>query len=99
MTFELSFIALHLRIVRQLRAQLAEDSGDVCVGRLRQAVVSPFAIAARRDESRATQIREVSRDFWLIGPQNFNARTDAQLIIAQQMNEPQASVVGQCFED
>ena len=90
---------MHLRIVCEARAQLAEDSGDVCVGWLRQAVVSPFAIAARGDESGAAQIRKVSRNLRLVRSENFNARTDAELIVTQEVNEPQAGVVGQCFED
>jgi hypothetical protein len=71
----------------------------VYVGWLSQAIVSPLAVAACGDEAGAAKIREVPRDFWLISSQNLNARTDTQLIVAQQMNETQARVVSQCFED
>jgi len=50
--------------------------------------VSPFAIAARGDESGAAQIREVPRNLWLISPQNFNAGTDTQFIVGQQIDNP-----------
>jgi len=61
--------------------------------------VSPLAVAARGDESGAAKIREVARDFWLISPQNLNARTDAEFIVAQEVNETQSSWVGECLED
>ena len=61
--------------------------------------MSPFAIAARGDESGAAKICEVSRDFWLISPQNLNARTDAEFIVAQEVNEAQARWIGQGLED
>jgi len=61
--------------------------------------VSPLAVAAGGDESGAAQIRKVSRDCRLIGPQNFNARTDAQFIVAQQVNETEACWVSERFED
>ena len=98
-TLEPCFVTLHLRIVCQSRAQFAEDSGDVGVGWLSETIVSPFAIATRGDESGAAEIRKVPRNFWLISPENFNARTDAQLIVAQQVNEPQASVISQGSEE
>ena len=60
--------------------------------------MGPLAIAARRDEAGPAEVREVPRDFWLISPQNLDAGTDTQLIVAQQVNETQARVVGQGFE-
>jgi hypothetical protein len=60
--------------------------------------VSPFAVAARCDEPGAAKIGQVPRNLWLIIPENLNARTDAQFLIAQQVNQPQACVVCQGFE-
>src|SRR5215475_4279629 len=71
-TFELGFVTLHLRIVRETSAQFADDSGDVCVGWLRKAIVGPFAVATGGDESGAAKVSEVTRDFWLIGFQNLD---------------------------
>ncbi|HEU4930717.1 MAG TPA: hypothetical protein VFT48_01495 [Pyrinomonadaceae bacterium] len=68
------------------------------IGWLSQAIVSPLAVAACGDEPGAAEIREVPRNLWLIGPENFNAGADTQFIVAQQMYETQASVVGQCSE-
>jgi len=90
---------LHLGIVCEPRAQFAKDLCDVCVGWLSEAVVSPLAVAARGDEAGAAEVREVSRNFWLIGPQNFNARTDAQLIVTEQVNETETRWVSKRFED
>ena len=96
---EARFVILHLWLVCESCAQLAEDSGEVCIGRLSEAIVSPLAIAARGDEAGAAEVRKVPRDLWLIGPENFDTRADAQFIVAQQMNEPQAGVVSKCSED
>ena len=59
----------------------------------------PLSIAACGDEAGAAEIRKVPRNFWLISPENFNTRADTQFIVTQQVNEPQASVVGQGFEE
>jgi hypothetical protein len=98
-TFEPRFVALHLRLVRESRAQLAEDSGEVCVGRLGEAIVCPLAVAARGDESGATKVGKVTRNLWLIGPQHLDARTDTQFIVTQQMNQPQPGAVCEGFEE
>lgn len=97
-TFEPRFVALHLRLVRESRAQLAEDSGEVCVGRLGEAIVCPLAVAARGDESGATKVGKVTRNLWLIGPQNLDARTNTQFIVTQQMNQPQPGAVCEGLE-
>jgi hypothetical protein len=97
-TFEPRFVALHLRIVGEFRAQLAEDSSDVCVGRLGEAIVGPLAVAARADESGAAKVGKVTRNFRLIGPQNLDARTNTQLLVTQQMNQSQPGVISQCPE-
>ena len=73
---EPGFVTLHLRILRQPRAQFGEDPGDVCVGWLCEAIVGPLAVAARGDESGAAKVGKVTRDLWLIGLQNFDARTN-----------------------
>ncbi|HEV8203952.1 MAG TPA: hypothetical protein VGP98_06935 [Pyrinomonadaceae bacterium] len=61
--------------------------------------MSPLAVAARGDEAGAAEVREVSRNFWLISPENFNARTDAQLIVTEQVNETETRWVSKRFED
>lgn len=96
--FEKGFVALHLRIVFEFCTEFGEDSGDVCVGGLSQAIVSPFAIAACGDESGAAQIGEVSRDLGLVGSQDFHARADAEFVVAEQVYEPQARWIGECLE-
>lgn len=98
-TLEACFVELHLRIISEGRAQFADDSGDVCIGGLSESIVGPLAVATRRDESGATKISEVARDFWLVGLEDFNARADAEFIVTEQMNQPQPCVVGQCLEE
>ncbi|HET6972938.1 MAG TPA: hypothetical protein VFH96_02880 [Pyrinomonadaceae bacterium] len=96
---EACFVTLHLWFIRQPRAQFAEDSGNVCVGWLREAIVGPFAIATSGDESGAAQVGEMTRNLWLISLQNLDTGANAQLIIAQKMNQPQPSVVREGFEE
>ena len=96
---EASSIALHLWIVSQRSSQFADDSGDVCIGGLNQAIVSPLAVATCGDESGAAEVSEVPRNLGLIGLKDLDAGADAEFLVPQQMNQPQTSVVGQCLEN
>jgi len=95
---ESSFVVLHLWIVCERCPQLAEDPGEVCIGGLNEAIVGPLAVATCGDEASAAKIREVPRNLWLIRLEDFNARADTELIVAQEMNKAQSRVIGQCFE-
>src|SRR5438034_3087045 len=48
--------------------------------------------------SRTAQISKVPRDFRLIDLQNLNKKTHANLIVAHEIYQAQASVIGECFE-
>ena len=68
------------------------------IGGFDESIVSPLAVASRRHESRATQVREVPRNLWLIRLQHFDAGTDTEFIIAEQLDEAQSSAVREGFE-
>jgi hypothetical protein len=70
----------------------------VRIGGLDESIVSPLSIASRGDESGATQVSEVPRNFRLICLENFNARTDTKLVISEKLNEAQPGAVSQGFE-
>jgi hypothetical protein len=98
-SLEARFVVLHLRIVCEGCAQFVEDYGDVVVGWLREAIVRPFAVAAGGDEAGAAKICEVTGDFGLVGVQNRNAGTDAEFVVAQQVDQAQARRVSESFEE
>ena len=60
--------------------------------------MAPPSIAARCNEARSAEIRQVSRNLWLIYLENFDTRTDAYFFVADQMNQTQSGVVCQSFE-
>ncbi|HET6978243.1 MAG TPA: hypothetical protein VFI24_18070 [Pyrinomonadaceae bacterium] len=60
--------------------------------------MSPFAVASRGDESGSAQVSEVAGNLWLVRLQNLDARTDTQLVVTQQMDETQASLISERFE-
>lgn len=69
------------------------------IGGFDESIVSPLSIATRGDEACATQVREVPRNLRLIRFENFNAGTDAQFIIAEELDEAQSGAVSQGFEE
>jgi hypothetical protein len=70
----------------------------VRIGGLDESIVSPLSIASRGNEPGASQIRKVPRYFRLIRFENFNARADTQLVVAEELNEAQSGAISQGFE-
>jgi hypothetical protein len=70
----------------------------MCVGGLDQPIVDPFTVAPGGNQTRAPEIREVARNLGLVSFENFDAETDADFVIAHQMNEAQPGAVGKGFE-
>lgn len=68
------------------------------IGRFDEPVVSPLAIAARSDESGATQVCEVPRNLRLIRLENLDAIADAELFVTEELDESQTSAISQGFE-
>jgi hypothetical protein len=70
----------------------------VWIGRFDEPVVGPSSIAARSDESGATQVREVPRNLRLICLENLDAIADASFLVTEKLDETQTGAVGQGFE-
>ena len=68
------------------------------IGGFDKPVVSPSSIAAGSDESGATQVRKVARDFRLRRLQNLDAVADAKLLVREKLDEAQSGPIGQGFE-
>ena len=60
--------------------------------------MAPPSIAARGDETGAAEIREVTRNLWLIYLESFDTRTDAYFFVADQVNQTQSGLVREGFE-
>ena len=72
-------VFLHLAVFAEPRHDFREDLRGARVFRRGDAVVHPLALAARGDDARAAQVREVSRNLRLVHPQNFHEEADADL--------------------
>jgi hypothetical protein len=60
--------------------------------------VHPLAFAASGYQTCAAQIGKMPGDFWLVGVQNFYEKTNADFIVSDQVNDPQASSIRESFE-
>ena len=60
--------------------------------------MAPSSIAARGDEAGAAEVREVTRNLWLIYLESFDTRTDAYFFVADKVNQTQSGVVREGFE-
>src|SRR5688500_7363708 len=92
-------ILLHLALLAEPRQDLREDARGVRLGRLSDAVVHPLAVAPRRDDARAAQVREVARNLRLALAEHLDEEADADLARRQQVQEPQPRAVGQSPEE
>jgi hypothetical protein len=92
-------VALHLGVVFEPVAHFFEDACRVRVGWLDDAVVHPFAFASRLDDARTAQVSEVPGNLRLIGSEDFDKETDADLVSAHQVQKPQSRVISQRAEE
>jgi len=92
-------IVFHRWIIWQTSSHFAKDVGCVGIWRLNQAVVNPLAITARGNYTRAAQIGKMPRDFRLIYLQNFHEKTHANLVVSDEIDQPQTRVIGKRFEE
>ena len=76
-----------------------KDASDLRIGRFDEPIVGPLAIAPRSNEAGAFEIREMARDLRLTGVEYFDARTDTEFLIAEQVNQAQASRIRERFEE
>lgn len=59
----------------------------------------PLSFSSRSHYSRAPQIREMPRNLWLRLAQNLHKVTDADFLIAHEIEEPKACGVSECLEE
>ena len=97
--FQARAIVLHGRMAGQPGSHFAKDSGGVRVTRFRNPIVNPLAVASRRNDPGSFQVSEMPGDFWLINFQNFDKKTDAHLVLADEIYQAQPRSVRQCFEE
>ena len=63
------------------------------VGRRADAVVHPFAFAARGDDTGLAQVGEMAGDFWLALSQDLDKVADADLAARHEIEQAQAGGV------
>src|SRR5882672_9006194 len=91
--FESRAIAFHRRVVCQPGADLPKNIGGMGIRRFNNSIVNPFAFPAGRDHASTSQVRQMSRDFWLIYLQNFYKETYTNFVVADQINQPQTRAI------
>ena len=79
-------------------AQFVKYLRGVWIGGFDEAVVGQLSITPAGDESRTLQVCEMARDFGLVGVEYIDARADANLIVAYQVDKAQPRAVGESFE-
>lgn len=75
--------------------RFAENSGGDFVGWRKKAVVHPFPLAARGDDSGAAQVSQVARNFRLAQAQNFDEIANADFAIRHEIEQAEARGVGE----
>jgi len=58
----------------------------------------PFALAPSGHHFCAAEVSKMARDFWLVNIQNFHQEAHADLISANQVDDPQAGPIREGFE-
>jgi hypothetical protein len=58
----------------------------------------PLTIAASRDQTRSPEVGKVPRDFRLVSVQNLHEKTDADLIVSNQVDDTQSSSIRESFK-
>lgn len=58
----------------------------------------PFAVAAAFYESGTFEISEVPGDLWVIGPECLGKKTDTNLSVPHEVEQPKAGTVSQSRE-
>ena len=61
--------------------------------------MNPLAFASGGDKSSPLQISKMARDFGLVCFQSLDHRANANLVIAKQVNQAQASGVAERLEE
>jgi len=91
-------IAFHRWVVGQSGPHLTKDIGRMRIWRLNQSIVNPLAFATRRNHPGTTQVSKMSRNLRLIYLQNFDEKTHANLVVSDEINQPQTSLIRECLK-
>jgi hypothetical protein len=91
-------ITSHRRVVLQSGPHFTKDVGRTGIRWLNQSIVNPLAFATRGNHPRTTQVSKVPRDLRLINLQHLNEETNANFVVSHEINQPQASVIRECFK-
>src|SRR6266568_843354 len=92
-------VELHRFFFFQCSEGLAQDLCRACMGRHGDAIVHPFALAARGYDACTAEIGEVARDFWLRAGQDFNEIAHTYLLIAHEVEQAETGLVAQGLEE
>lgn len=76
-----------------------KDPRDLRIGWVDDSIVSPLTVATRGHEPGALEVSEMSRDLGLTGVEKFDARADAEFLIAEQADQAQAGGIRERFEE
>ena len=77
-------VALQTRIVCEPGAYLTEYPRRMLICGRDYSVVHPFSFTPCSHHAGAPQVCKMTRDFWLIGFQDFHQEADADLVIAHE---------------
>lgn len=87
-------VAPHHWIVAEMANRLAKYSGGDFIGRWEEAVVHPFSLAPRGDDSGPPQVGQMARDLRLAQAKDFDKIADADFAISHQVEQAQARGIG-----
>jgi len=57
--------------------------------------VHPSPLAPSGDDSRAAEIRQVTRDFWLADPEDLHKIANANFLVGDEIEQPKPRAIGQ----
>ena len=63
------------------------------IGGRHYSVVHPFPFTPWGNYAGASQVGKMTRDFWLVGFQDFHQEADADLVIAHETEQAQTSAI------
>jgi hypothetical protein len=86
-------IVLHLLIVSEPREYVVQHASGTRIGGFDNPVVHPRSFTTHADDTRASQIRKVTTDLWLIGFQYFHEEADTNFFRAHQVQQPQTRTI------
>ncbi len=92
-------IALHLGVGGHPLPEVAHDLGRDRIRRLRDAIMDPLAVSSRRDDARPSKVRQMARNLRLALAERFDEKADADLVVADHVQEPQSRSVAKRLKE